>query len=1065
MYEHESGLPFAFDSTSARPGQQSLVFYGERPFIQARELNEIQSTWRAVHNRFGRLVAKDGDRTERADAIVDIVTGTVTLSAGRIYVSGDIFPVEEKVLAGIPMVGRTEIGVRLTKTWLTHDDDPSLLGLVPGSLAEGERGAGREIASIAWAHVDDGGEGTFYAVYTLQDGTIIDQRPPSLLEPAMAAIAAYDRANGNYVVSGCRVTWLGADAGDQVYSIEQGEANINGLKRIRHAALRYREADDWDELAVPGETHTYPGGASHTFTVSHAPIGVINSILLTKEKTVNITRGAIANGADGLPDTSVIEIIAVSQGATTFDAVADFNLIANNVDWAPAGDEPAGGSDYTVTYRYRALVEADAFDNGSITVSGGADGGDIIVAYTQKLPRIDRLCLQEDGSALYLMGVSSRQNALPPAVPLNALRLCTITHDWMSPPRIENDGVRSRTWDERDRIFNFVFDLGRLMQTERLQRSVDAREPVAKKGIFADPMRDDTYRDHGIAQSGSVFDGMLMLSITPTFYTAELAAPVTLDFVEEVIVSQPLKTLCEKINPYANFIPLPGQMSLSPAVDFWTVSRTAWTSPVTRQFNQGVRFDGGPLQSVTNVNEVVDQRIEQLEFLRPIDVGFEISGFGAGEILDELTFDGVDVKPPGVLTADGDGKISGTFTIPETATAGTKEVRAAGQGETEATALFTGQGTVAIDVMRRVTTIENWTAGQINVGGTGSSGSRSRNWADPQAQLFAVSEARQIVGVDFHVCHVGDDSKHLLVDQVTTDNGYPTADVVAEALFSMVGAVPGWKQARYAVPMTTAAERHHAFVIKTDDNDHSISVAKLGGFDADEQKRVTTHPYVVGPRFSSVNAATWTAHQDEALAFKLVAAKYTELTKTVDLGTIDLVVCSDLQVRAAVELPSAGCSVVFEVERSNGTIYRLLPFQVLALNEYITETVELRAVLKGTEKLSPILYAPVEVVAGEIAEELTYVTRAMSLGEAVRISAYYKAWLPGGATVAMEYQIDGGAWVALPLEGTEPLAFPLWSERHHEEDALTGTNVRLKITGTGGPAARLIIGDFGASII
>ncbi|MBX8828416.1 hypothetical protein, partial [Ochrobactrum sp. SFR4] len=81
-------------------------------------------------------------------------------------------------------------------------------------------------------------------------------------------------------------------------------------------------------------------------------------------------------------------------------------------------------------------------------------------------------------------------------------------------------------------------------------------------------------------------------------------------------------------------------------------------------------------------------------------------------------------------------------------------------------------------------------------------------------------------------------------------------------------------------------------------------------------------------------------------------------TKVVDLGTIDLNNCSDLQIRAAVELPSQACSVVFEVERTNGTIYKLLPYQLLELTEYITETVKLRAILTGTSKLSPVLFAP-----------------------------------------------------------------------------------------------------------
>ncbi|MGG4603083.1 hypothetical protein ACLPHZ_20300, partial [Alcaligenaceae bacterium Me47] len=195
------------------------------------------------------------------------------------------------------------------------------------------------------------------------------------------------------------------------------------------------------------------------------------------------------------------------------------------------------------------------------------------------------------------------------------------------------------------------------------------------------------------------------------------------------------------------------------------------------------------------------------------------------------------------------------------------------------------------------------------------------------------------------------------------------------------------------------------------------------------------------------------------------AARFTQTRKVVELGSYDLVECSDLQVRAAIELPSAACSVVFEVERTNGTIYRLLPFQVLQLTEYLTETVQLRAVLNGTEKLSPILYAPVELIAGKIAQEFTYVCRAFKLGEPVTLTSYFKAFLPGGATVKIEYDLTDGNWQELPLIDTEQLTYPQWVERKNSATNIRAHQGRLKITGTGGPSARLIVGDLGAAIM
>lgn len=1059
-FEHESGLPFAYSRAKGQQQIQSLVFHGRRPLLQGAELQDMQDIIRGRHDRLGRLIAKNGDRTEAAMAIVDIDAETVTLTAGKIYVAGDEFPVAEAVLVGVPMTGRVQIGVRLVQTFITAEDDATLRGLVPGSLAEGEGGAAREIATIAWALEGDGGAGEFHQVYLLQDGTILDQSPPPMLNGVLQAIAVYDRPHGHYIVSGNRVSALGAEAGEQRFSIEEGEANISGIKNVRYAAVRIAEPEDWDVGAVPGETHTYTGGASQVITVDRFPIDTISSILLTKEKTVAVTRGVLANGIDGLPDTSVIELVSVVQGGTTYVATTDFIRTGNGVDWAPLGAEPLAGSSYSVTYRYRASVVADSFDDTTITVSDGAAGGDVILAYTYKLPRIDIIGLLPNGAPVYIYGVSAASNPVMPLPPSNVLPLCAVHNDWMGTPRIEVDGertgVRFVSVSEQRRLWNFVEDLSRLQQLDRLRSEVDRRDPAAKKNMFVDPFESDFYRDIGEPQTGALGNRILQLAIAPTFYDADLIAPVMLDWVEEVLVEQLLKTGCEKINPYQNFLPLPGALALTPAVDFWTETGTQWASDATVEFQRGLQTWGGPLSTQSTEVQSLGSRSEALPFLRQRAIAFTVSGFFPGEILDTLTFDGVNVKPAGVQTADANGEISNAFTIPAGVTAGTKTVQAIGQGGTVAEALFTGQGTLSIDVMRRVTTINTWVAPPPWQDDDNNGGS-----SDPQAQIFLLPTTRQLVGVDFHLCHIGDTSKHVLVHQVAVENGIPTINMEAEATVSMAGAVIGWKSARYHMPVTTQNDRDHAFVIKTDDGDHSISIAALGGFDAVLQKPVTVHPYPVGPRLSSVNARTWTPHQNEALAFRLVAARYPVTTKTVALGTFDLVDCSDLQVRAVVDLPSQACSVVFEIERTNGSIYRLLPWQVLQLPEYITETVTLRAVLTGTNTLSPILYAPVELIAGEIATEATYVSRAFDISTADRVSAYLKLSLPAGSAMTFEYDHADDDWQDLPLFATEISPDPAWVEQNHRKDALAADLMRLKITMTGGPAARPRAADLG----
>ncbi|WP_375672116.1 MULTISPECIES: DUF4815 domain-containing protein [unclassified Bartonella] len=1046
--KHESGLPFAIDRSRGKEEQQSVVFYGTRPFIQSGELNEVQTIIRGRHDRLGRLVAKEGDRIERADAFVNKDTRTVTLTDGKIYIAGDIFSVAPAVLNNVAMIGRLEIGVKLQKKWITHEDDPELLGQVPGTLAEGEPGAARETAKLVWALKEDAQNGTFFPVYILQDGVLIDQKSPSLLEPAMQAIATYDRAHGHYIVSGCRVSALGANNGCQVFSIQEGEANINGFKRKRLAALRHEELEDFSTSVVPSETHIFAppkGKNSFTFKPYYFPIADIQSLLLTKEKTVTVTRGAVAAGRDGVPDKSITSFIKIVQGSKEFKEGTDFKKTGDTIDWAPVGDEPLAGSSYKVTYRYRAKITADKVTAQEITVSGGAQGGDIIVSYTYKLPRIDRIGLNTGGNVVYIKGISV-DHPMAPSVPDDVLSLATITNNWLETPVVVNDGTRVAPYDEMWRYFQRVLSLDRLMQLERIKSNVDSKEPVAKKGMFADPFLDDSYRDEGFQQTGAVGNGILQLAIDPTFYTANLTAPVTLDWTNEVIIAQELTTACEKINPYQNFAPLPGTVTLEPATDFWHEQRTDWLSSVTNQLNMGWNR-GRSVRKTEISDDLVNAHQEQTDFLRQITLHFKIEGFGSSEILESLTFDGVNVLPKSLLIADSKGTLEGAFTIPQNITAGTKNVVARGKGGTIATGLFTGQGVIDVKVMRRTTTVKIWMQ------------------FDPQAQVFTPDETRQITGIDFHLCKIGNENHDLVIDLVTTENGYPTADIQAQSFYSMKGAKLGWAEARYDVPLLVPNDRLTAFVIKTDDADHSVSLAKLGDFDAEHQRYVSSHPYVTGPRFSSVNAQSWTAHQDEALAFRVLAARYRQTEKIIDLGTFDLVDCSDLQIRAAIELPSSDCSVIFEIERNNGTIYQLLPFQLLSLTEYISEKIKLRAILKGTEKLSPVLFAPVQLIAGKIHKEATYVTRAFAFGEKARLTSYIKTFLPGGATFTLEMQLDDGAFTPLKLEETEQLAEPLWTERKFTSSDKGAKQARLKLTLTGGPAARSMVRDFGAGIL
>ena len=504
-------FPGTHDDVLDRGPQKDFerLYVREGQIAQGAEINELITVQDAKRTRVGDMVARDGDRIAGCDIVTeDYDAGQFRLSAGQVYVRGDVREIGEAVLAGVAIAGDAQIGVRIVEEIVTHEEDADLLGQYPGSASEGEPGAIRVKYTLEWGWSGDGETGALYAVYTLRNGYVIDQTPPPDLSGVNAVVAAYDYdANENYIAQGCYVTALGKLGDDQVFSIAEGVANILGFKRSRATATRYAEPEEPDIEQVAAEPHVYDdNGGTATVEVNHAPINGITALVIEKEFTETIVRGAVADTKDLLSKASVTEIVSVTQGATVFAETADWLLDDDQVDWSPGGAEPAGGSSYDVTYHYLEQVAPDQITDTDIVTSGGIDGGQVFVSYSFKLPRTDRICLDRDGNIVYLAGISAREQPQAPKTPQTLLSLCEVRNDWFGPPAIINNGVRNYPYWLIDRMYNRLVDALDLVALERLKRDISAREPTAKHQVF-DPFTDDRYRDGGEPQTAAVFDG------------------------------------------------------------------------------------------------------------------------------------------------------------------------------------------------------------------------------------------------------------------------------------------------------------------------------------------------------------------------------------------------------------------------------------------------------------------------------------------------------------------------------------------------------------------------------
>ena len=627
---------------------------------QASEHNEMQSIIFARMARLAKAMFKDGDILADAQIAVDESTGLVRAAAGEVCLAGAVWSVPAKEFT-IPATGTVSVGVRLKESIVSELEDPGLRNPATGSRGEGEPGAWRRRIEPVWGYDSDGGDGDFYPVYVVEDGVQRAKEAPPSLDAFNQALARYDRdstGTGTYAVSGLMLV-AGDDLADgrQVYHLSEGRARVDGMgvemntsRRVVYDAAPDLRLIDTEVHAATADSAT--GG--QRITLAHPPMKNVTALRITTESTESVVHGAYTGALDTLANTSVVSIVSVSQGDTTFVAGTDYTKNGDRVDWSPSGNEPAPGSTYTVTYQHITAVEPGNPDVDGFTVTGAVAGTSILLSYNQMLPRYDRLALTYEGFLTWFKGVASETNPQKPTVPDTMLALATVYQSWRPNRTVTNDAVRVVQFDEITRINNRVDYALQEIARQRLESDVATRESGARVGLFVDPLLDDSMRDQGVTQTAAIVDGCLTLPITnarASRLSLDVAAMTARPYSVSVLLEQPYRTTDMAVNPYQAFEPLPAKVTLTPAVDHWTDVQTMWASAVTQTFKRSTGTGGGSGWAVLHHTETntttqaLSSSTTLAENLRQIDVSFEIEGFGPGEALESVTFDGVEVIP------------------------------------------------------------------------------------------------------------------------------------------------------------------------------------------------------------------------------------------------------------------------------------------------------------------------------------------------------------------------------------------------------------------------------------
>src|SRR5690606_4246396 len=149
-------------------------------------------------------------------------------------------------------------------------------------------------------------------------------------------------------------------------------------------------------------------------------------------------------------------------------------------DWSLTGAEPAPGSSYDCTYQHISTVTPTDVDDTGFTVTGAVVGTLVLTNYYVKLPRIDRLCLNEGGEFVWIQGVATDYNPVRPQVPINLLSHCQVMQTWTDARTVINDGVRMVPMSDIESLSARLDRLTDLVAQQKLVSDLGVREQAAK---------------------------------------------------------------------------------------------------------------------------------------------------------------------------------------------------------------------------------------------------------------------------------------------------------------------------------------------------------------------------------------------------------------------------------------------------------------------------------------------------------------------------------------------------------------------------------------------------------
>lgn len=385
------------------------------------------------------------------------------------------------------------------------------------------------------------------------------------------------------------------------------------------------------------------------------------------------------------------------------------------------------------------------------------------------------------------------------------------------------------------------------------------------------------------------------------------------------------------------------------------------------------------------------------------------------------------------ITANLEGEISGVLTVPEGVPTGTVLVQFVGDQGSYGETTYTGKTTITVEERRQVTKVTTTSKTVTHV-----------IMQDPLAQTFTLSKSAHIGGIDLWFNNAG--TKRVVVQIRETKLGYPTQTILSQGdIYPNNIKTDGNSTRVFWNPVFLENGKEYAIVILTDDPDASVMIAELGKYDNKSATWVTSQAYQIGVLLSSSNASTWDSHQTADLTFRLLECKFTANQLEVDLGELKSSNTSDLIALANIERVSSETDVTFTLfDELTGNSHKLSEDFPLNLEEKITGKLKAKAILRGTNSKSPVLYPGIQFVFGQILEEADYVTRSIDASSNSRITVTYDAFLTGSSDVKVYIKGSSEKWSFVELNSSKNVGNG-WFERVHAVSNFDDDRVQIKL--------------------